>query len=401
MNFKSIKDINVQGKTILLRTDLNVPTEDGKVTDTTRIDRLKPTIDYLREAGARILVLSHFGRPDGENNSGLSLAFLAPALQQQWSADVKFCQSTIGEQAETFAASLKDGDIGLLENLRFNKGEKANDSEFAASLAKLGDIYVNDAFSCSHRAHASTEGLAYLLPAAAGLLMEEELKALDAALENPQKPLAAVAGGSKISTKLSVLYNLSERVDFLILGGGMANTFLHAQGIDIGKSLCEKDMADEARKIMEHAKKSGCEIILPVDLVTVTELHENAAYETVSTDNIPPNVMAVDTGPESIKHVTKKIADCKTIVWNGPMGVFEIKPFDEGTNALAKVVAAKTKTGEMVSIAGGGDTVAALENAGTASDFSYISTAGGAFLEWLEGKSLPGIAALEITGKAA
>ncbi len=401
MNFKSIKDIDVKGKTVLLRADLNVPTESGKVTDTTRIDRLKSSIDYLRKAGAKILILSHFGRPDGENNSGLSLAFLVPALQQQWGADVKFCQSTIGEQAETFAANLQDGEIGLLENLRFHKGEKENNPEFVASLAKLGDIYVNDAFSCSHRAHASTEGLAHLLPTAAGLLMEEELNALDSALENPQKPLAAVAGGSKISTKLSVLYNLSERVDFLILGGGMANTFLHAKGIDIGKSLCEKDMADEAQKIMAHAKKSGCKIILPVDLVTVTDLHENADYKTVSIDNIPADAMAVDAGPETIKHIMSEIENCKTIVWNGPMGVFEIRPFDESTNALAKAVTEKTKAGEIVSVAGGGDTVAALENAGVASDFSYISTAGGAFLEWLEGKALPGIAALNANSKAA
>lgn len=400
MRFSSIRDMDVKGKTVLLRADLNVPAERGKVTDTTRIDRLKPTIDLLRKKGAIVVVLSHFGRPDGENNSGLSLAFMIPALHKSWGVDVKFCQSTVGESASQFVAGLKTGEVGLLENLRFHKGEESNDDEYAKALAKLGDVYVNDAFSCSHRAHASTEGLAHLLPAAAGLLMEEELNALDAALGTPKKPLAAVAGGSKISTKLKVLYNLSEKVDFLILGGGMANTFLFAQGIDMGKSLCEKDMADEARKIMKHAEKSGCEIILPVDLVTVRALQENAPHESVSVANIPADSMAVDAGPQSVKNIMSKIEGCKTIVWNGPLGVFEIKPFDTGTNALARAVAKKTKAGEIISIAGGGDTVSALENAGVAADFSYISTAGGAFLEWLEGRELPGVTALNKSNPA-
>ncbi len=401
MNFKSIKDMDVNGKTVLLRADLNVPTEGKKVTDGTRITRLKPTIDYLRDNGAKILVLSHFGRPDGEHDSGLSLAFLVHELQERWGADIRFAQDCIGEAAQECAAALQPGDIGLLENLRFHKGEKNNDPGFAQALADLGDIYVNDAFSCSHRAHASTEGIAHLLPTAAGLLMEEELQALDQALENPEKPLAAVAGGSKISTKLSVLYNLCEKVDFLILGGGMANTFLHAKGIDIGKSLCEKDMAEEAKKIMARAKETSCEIILPVDLVTVGALRENAEHDTVAAENIASDKMAIDAGPQSIQNIMDKVQGCKTIVWNGPLGVFEIKPFDEGTNALARAVAEKTKTGALVSIAGGGDTVAALENAGVVSDFSYISTAGGAFLEWLEGKSLPGVAALNAYEEAA
>jgi len=401
VKFKTIKDMDLAGKTVLLRADLNVPAENRRVTDTTRIDRLKPTIDALHAKGVKILILSHYGRPDGENNSGLSLAFLAPALQKSWGADVHFCQTTIGNSAEQFAAGLKEGEIGLLENLRFNKGEENNDPDFAKALARLGEVYVNDAFSCSHRAHASIEALAHLLPTAAGLLMEGELRALDAALEHPKKPLAAVTGGSKISTKLSVLYNLCEKVDFLILGGGMANTFLFAQGADIARSLCEKDMKDEALKIMDKAKETGCEVILPLDLVTVEDLHENASSETVPSEKVPAGRMAVDAGPASIKNILNKIRHCKTIVWNGPMGVFEIKPFDTGTNALARVVAERTKTGDMVSVAGGGDTVAALENAGAAQDFTYISTAGGAFLEWLERKDLPGVAALNAHDKAA
>jgi len=401
MNFKSIRDMAFEGKTVLLRADLNVPAEGGKVTDTSRIDRLKATIDYLRGKNAKIIVLSHFGRPAGENNSGLSLAFLTPYLQKIWGCDVHFCQTSIGEAAEEFSDSLKPGEVGLLENLRFHKEERANDLEYAKALAKLGDLYVNDAFSCSHRAHASIEALAHLLPTAAGLLMEEELHALDKALEHPQKPLAAVAGGAKISTKLSVLYHLCEEVDFLILGGGMANTFLHAKGANIGKSLCEKEMADEARKIMDKARKTGCKIILPVDLVTVTDLHENAPSMTVPANEVPEDRMAIDAGPESIKHIMEEIENCKTVVWNGPMGVFEIKPFDEGTNALARAVAKKTNEKKMISVAGGGDTVAALENAGVVSDFSYISTAGGAFLEWLEGKPLPGVIALSAYDKAA
>lgn len=396
MKFKTIRDLDVQGKTVLLRADLNVPVQDGRVTDTTRIDRLKPTIDYLHDHGARILLISHFGRPDGESNSGLSLAFLTSTLQKCWGHNVHFCQTSIGEQAESFAQSLTDGEIGLLENIRFHKEEKANDLGFAKALARLGDFYVNDAFSCSHRAHASIEALAHLLPAAAGLLMEEELNALDQALGHPKKPVAAVAGGSKISTKLSVLHNLTKRVDYLILGGGMANTFLHAQGADLGNSLCEKDMAEEARSIMSKAEENGCEIILPVDLVAVEDLRENAPFDVVPATKVPEGKMAVDSGPDSIKNVLEKIHDCKTIVWNGPLGVFEIKPFDDGTNALARAVADKTGSGELVSIAGGGDTVFALENAGVAQDFSYISTAGGAFLEWLEGKPLPGVDALEV-----
>lgn len=401
MNFNSIRDIDLKDKRVLLRADLNVPARRGKVTDTNRIDRLKPTIDFLREAGAKVLILSHFGRPEGEQNPEMSLAFLVSTLEECWNAPVRFVPNCIGPKAAEAADSLQSGDVLLLENVRFHKGEKANDPNFIAQLAELGDIYINDAFSAAHRAHATTEGLAHPLPAAAGLLMERELKALDAALEHPQKPVAAITGGSKISSKLNVLNNLVEKVDYLILGGGMANTFLNANGADIGSSLCEKDMAEQARAISENAKKHGCEIILPVDCVCVSEIKVDASFDICPATEIPGDKMAIDIGPESVKNVQDILSQCKTLVWNGPMGVFEIKPFDQGTNALAQSVADLTKSGDLISIAGGGDTVAALENAECISDFTYISTAGGAFLEWLEGKTLPGIAALDPTKKAA
>ncbi|MGB4106931.1 MAG: phosphoglycerate kinase [Alphaproteobacteria bacterium] len=394
MKFKTIRDMDLNNKRVLMRADLNVPAQHGKVTDTARIDRLKQTIDYLRKSGARTLILSHFGRPDGEHDPQMSLAFLLPALENSWGTKVKFAQDCIGPKAESLAAQLQPGEIAILENVRFHKGEEANDPAFCAELAKNGDIYVNDAFSVSHRAHASTEGLAHLLPAAAGFLMEEELNALDSALEHPKKPVAAIAGGSKISTKLKVLKNLVERVDFLILGGGMANTFLHAQGADVGMSLCEKNMAAEVKKIVEHATSKGCKILLPVDSVTVTSIQPGADHEIHDSWKIPADRMAIDVGPKTIQYILDETKDCKTLVWNGPMGVFEIKPFDAGTSALAVEVAKRTKSNGLISVAGGGDTVAALENAGAADDFTYISTAGGAFLEWLEGRTLPGIAAL-------
>lgn len=394
MAFKTIRDLDLNNKRVLLRADLNVPARKGKVTDTARIDRLKPTIDYLRQKGAKTLILSHFGRPDGEHNPQMSLAFLLPALQDAWGIPIKFAQDCIGSKAESVANTLNPGDVALLENVRFHKGEETNDPAFIKELAKQGDIYVNDAFSVSHRAHASTEGLAHHLPAAAGFLMEEELNALDRALENPARPVAAIAGGSKISTKLKILNNLVGKVDFLILGGAMANTFIYAMGGSVGLSLCEKDMADEARKIMEHAKTSGCKILLPIDSVTVTAIQPGADYTVCDSANVPPDRMAIDVGPKTIAHILEEIKNCKTLVWNGPLGIFEIKPFDEGTNALAKALAERTKTGNLISIAGGGDTAAALENAGAAHDLTYISTAGGAFLEWLEGHTLPGVAAL-------
>lgn len=400
MTFKTIHDFDLQNKTVLLRADLNVPVQDENVTDTTRIDRLKPTIDVLKEEGAKTLILSHFGRPKGERKEEYSLSFLPPVLEKQWNTDVTFADDCIGEPAQALADRLEPGQFGLLENLRFHPGEEKNDPEFVQQLAALGDIYINDAFSTAHRAHASTEGLANHLPTAAGLLMEAELNALNDALENPQKPVVAIVGGAKISTKLSVLDNLVRKVDVLFLGGGMANTFLHAQGVEIGKSLCEHDMADEARKIMQTAADHHCEIILPKNRVIVDELKPGAPYEIAGT-NMPADKMAVDAGPESITALKEKLGTAKTVLWNGPLGVFEMKPFDNGTNEAAKAVAELTKAGKLVSVAGGGDTVAALENANVAGDFSYISTAGGAFLEWLEGKTLPGVAALNAYKDAA
>lgn len=401
MTFQTITNLDLHNKTVLLRADLNVPVQSGKVTDTTRIDRLKPTIDHLRAAGAKVLVLSHFGRPEGEHNPQMSLAFLTAALQSSWGVDVSFVPECIGPVAEKAAASLQPGQIALLENVRFHKGEEANESAFAQQLARLGDIYVNDAFSAAHRAHASTEGLAHLLPSAAGLLMQAELEALDKALGSPQKPVCAVTGGSKISTKLSILKHLVDKVDVLVLGGAMANTFLFAQGADVGGSMYEAGMADEARSIMNYAAQRGCRIVVPVDSVCVTEIKPDAPYQVLDSKAIPPEMRAIDAGPATIVEITKLLDDCRTVVWNGPMGVFEIKPFDAGTNALALAVAERTRAGKIVSIAGGGDTVAALENAGAADDFTYISTAGGAFLEWLEGKTLPGVAALMKPQKAA
>lgn len=400
-DFLTLKDFALEGKTVLLRADLNVPAQRGKVTDTTRIDRLKPTIDYLCDAGAKVLILSHFGRPEGEQNPEMSLAFLCPVLQQCWGRTVRFAADCIGDPAQKLAENLENGDIGLLENVRFHKEETKNDTEFAQKLASLGDIYVNDAFSASHRAHATTEKIAHFLPSAAGLLMEEELNALSAALDKPQKPVAAIAGGSKISTKLAVLNHLVERVDYLILGGGMANTFLYAQGAEMGASLCEKDMKDEACKIIEHAKDKGCTIVLPVDCVAVRDLHQDAAFDIVDAMSIPDDLRAVDIGPKSLENLNGILENCKTLLWNGPLGVFEIQPFDNGTNTLAKKAAELTRAGKILSVAGGGDTVAALENSGHIADLSYVSSAGGAFLEWLQGQSLPGVLALKPKQNAA
>jgi len=401
MSFQSIRDMDLKDKRVLLRADLNVPARRGKVTDTTRIDRLKPTIDFLRDAGARILILSHFGRPEGEQNPEMSLAFLTPTLEERWGCDIRFSPDCIGPKAEAVIAKMGEGDVTLLENVRFYKEEKQNTPEFVSKLAALGDVFINDAFSAAHRAHASTEGLAHVLPAAAGLLMEQELNALDAALEHPQKPVAAIVGGSKISTKLGVLNNIVQKVDYLILGGAMANTFLYANGTDVGSSLCETNMKEEALKISETAKKHGCEIVLPIDSIVVNELKLNAPSETVDSQAIPDDKMAIDVGPKSIAYVENILEKSKTLLWNGPMGVFELKPFDTGTNALAHKAAEQTKAGKLVSIAGGGDTVAALENAEVCQDFTYISTAGGAFLEWLKGETLPGVEALYTAKKAA
>lgn len=401
MSLKTLHDFDLKGKRVLLRADLNVPAKDGIVSDTTRIDRLKPTIDFLTAKGAKVIVLSHFGRPKGGYEAEFSVAFLAPACAKSWGKPVAFGKDCIGADAAKAVADLKDGHIVLLENLRFHKGEEANDAAFVAELAKLGDLYVNDAFSAAHRAHASTEGLAHRMPTAAGFLMEAELNALNNALENPQKPVMAIVGGSKISSKLSVLNNLVQKVDYLFLGGGMANTFLVAKGIEVGKSLCERDMVDEAKKIMATADKAGCEIVLPIDRICVTTFGPNAPFTIRETNAMPAEEEAVDVGPATIEKLEDILSGCKTALWNGPMGVFEVKPFDRGTNDLARCVAKLTKTAGLISVAGGGDTVSALENAGCVDDFTYISTAGGAFLEWLEGKDLPGVAALTAYKAAA
>ncbi len=382
MNFKTLNDFDLNNKTVLLRVDLNVPMQDRKVADTTRIDRLKPTIDYLTKQNCKIVILSHFGRPKGKVNPDYSLSFLPPLLTKQWGVEVGFDSDS-------------QSNITLLENVRFNPGEEENDLAYAKELAALGDIFVNDAFSAAHRAHASTEKLAHLLPCAAGLLMEAELKALTNALESPKKPVVAIVGGAKISTKLNVLNNLVQKVDYLVLGGGMANTFLFAMGYPVGQSLCEKDMAEEVKSIQQKAKAAGCEIILPSDRIAIREFKENADYEVIGLDHIADDQESVDIGPETIKNIEAMLDNAKTVLWNGPMGVFEMKPFDNGTNKVAQKVAALTKAGKLLSVAGGGDTVSALDNAGVINDFSYISTAGGAFLEWIEGKELPGVVALQ------
>lgn len=401
MDFKTIRDIDVKGLTVLLRADLNVPVGDGKVTDTTRIDRLKPTIDYLSEHGAKTLILSHFGRPKNGPDPEFSLEFLTPVLKQSWGKDVRFAGDCIGAPAETLASSLQNGQIGLLENVRFHAGEEKNDPAFVQALAKHGDLYVNDAFSSAHRAHASTEGLAHVMDTAAGFLMESELKALSAALEKPERPMAAIVGGAKISTKLELLGNLVEKANILILGGGMANTFLWAQGVDMKASLCERDMAEEARIIMAKAKTCGCDIVLPVDGLWGEKFEANTPHGVCAINAVPAGKMILDIGPQTGLMLQQKLAFVKTIVWNGPLGAFEISPFDKGTTDLARYVASQTKVGRVVSVAGGGDTVAALEHAGVAEKMTYVSTAGGAFLEWLEGKTLPGVAALIASKKAA
>ncbi|MEG3619332.1 phosphoglycerate kinase [Magnetovibrio sp. PR-2] len=393
--FKTIDDLDVAGKTVLVRADLNVPMADGKPTDTTRIDRSVSTIADLAAKGAKVVLLTHFGRPKGQVVPEMSLKPVAEAMASALGKDVAFATDTIGDSAKSTIAAMNDGDVAMLENVRFHAEETDNDDGFASSLAELGDVYVNDAFSTAHRAHASTEALARKLPAAAGRLMQAELEALGAALGTPQKPVAAVVGGAKVSTKMEVLGNLSKKVDMIIIGGGMANTFLFANGHDVGSSLCEKDMADDAKKIVADAAANGCEIVLPVDVVVAKEFAANADNQVVAIDAIPSDMMALDIGPDTIADVEKRLEGCKTLVWNGPFGAFEIEPFDTGTNAAAQAAARLTKAGTLRSVAGGGDTVAALAHAGAADDFSYISTAGGAFLEWIEGKTLPGVAALE------
>lgn len=391
--FATIDGLDVKGKRVLVRLDLNVPSKDGKVTDDTRIRRSTATLIELLDRGARVIVMSHFGRPKGRDLV-FSQKLLVEPLAQAIGRPVAWADDCIGPAAERVVADLQDGQIVLLENVRFYPEEEKNDPAFVQKLAALGDIYVNDAFSSAHRAHASTEGLARVLPAVAGRLMEAELVALTKALENPVKPVAALVGGSKVSTKLDVLGNLVTKTDYLIIGGGMANTFLHAQGIAVGKSLCEKDMAQTVLAILDKAKANNCRIILPIDAVVAQEFVENPPTEVVPVSQVPQDTMILDAGPASTKVIVECLAHCKTLVWNGPLGAFEISPFDRATDAVAKAAAELTKNNGLVTVAGGGDTVAALAKAGVEADFSYISTAGGAFLEWLEGKTLPGVAAL-------
>lgn len=392
--FKTLSDYDVAGKRVILRADLNVPMKDGVVTDSTRIDRTLPTIVELTQKGARVVLITHWGRPKGERVAEMTVRPIADALAAKLGKDVRFAEDCIGEAAENVVNSLADTEVAVLENLRYYKEETDNDLEFAKKLAALGDIYVNDAFSCAHRAHASTEALARLLPAAAGRLMQAELEALSNALEAPERPVAALVGGAKVSTKLDVLNNLSKKVDMLIIGGGMANTFLAAQGINVGKSLCEHDLKETALQIIAAAKENGCEIVLPVDGVVAKEFAAGAANQTVDIQAVGDDDMILDVGPASVEDVKARLSTCKTIVWNGPMGAFEIEPFDAGTNGAAQVAGELTKAGKLVSVAGGGDTVAALDHAGVKEDFTYISTAGGAFLEWIEGKELPGVEVL-------
>jgi phosphoglycerate kinase len=371
-----------------------VPMKNGKVTDATRIERAAPTLAELAAKGAKVIVLSHFGRPDGKRVPEMSLKPLVEPLSKALGKPVAFAEDCVGPLAEEAVRTLKPGEVLLLENLRFHKEEEKNDAGFIDKLSVLGDAYVNDAFSAAHRAHASTEGLANRLPAAAGRLMQAELEALDKALGNPKRPVCAVVGGAKVSTKLDLLGNLVGKVGKLIIGGGMANTFLQAQGINVGKSLSEKDLAGTAREIMGKAKAANCEILLPVDVVVASEFKAGAPSKVVAAKACPDDQMILDVGPKSIKIYAKQVAKCATLVWNGPLGAFEIKPFDNGTVALARTVADQTSAKKLLSVAGGGDTVAALAAAGVEEKFSYVSTAGGAFLEWMEGKTLPGVAAL-------
>ena len=397
----TLDDLEVAGKRVLLRVDFNVPMKDGAVTDTTRIDRALPTIRELSEKGAKTLLLSHYGRPKGQRVDDMSLAPVAKAVGDKLGGPVAFAEDCIGEPVAALAKKMLDGDVALLENTRFHAGEEANDSTFAAALAENGDLYVNDAFSAAHRAHASTEGVARILPAAAGRAMERELDYLDAALSNPERPMMAVVGGAKVSSKIELLLNLVGKADILVVGGGMANTFLYAKGISVGKSLCETELADTAKEIMAQAQSANCEIVLPTDVVVAKEFKEDTAREVVSADAVKADDMILDLGPETVDLIASKIETAKTVVWNGPLGAFEIRPFDTATVEAARYAAKMVEEKTLTAVAGGGDTVAALNHAQVVDKFTYVSTAGGAFLEWLEGKSLPGVAILEQSAASA
>jgi phosphoglycerate kinase len=393
-HFRTLDDLSVSGKRVLVRVDLNVPMEGGTVTDATRIDRVLPTIRELANKNGKVILLSHFGRPKAGPDSENSLQPVAAELQRRLGKPVAFAPDCIGAAAANVINAMHNGDVAVLENTRFHKGEEKNDPGFVAELAKLGDLYVNDAFSAAHRAHASTEGIAHRLPAYAGRAMQSELEALTKALEKPVRPVIAVVGGAKVSSKLAVLGNLVNKVNLLVIGGGMANTFLAAQEKSIGKSLCERDLLDTARTILTQAGAAGCEIVLPTDAVVARQFKEHAPSHIVDVDHVGADEMILDIGPRSVVNAESKLARARTLVWNGPVGAFEVNPFDAGTVALAATAARLTQLGKLLSVAGGGDTVAALNKAGVADRFSYVSSAGGAFLEWLEGKALPGVEAL-------
>ena len=395
MTVRTLDGAHVAGQRVLVRADLNVPVRDGRISDLTRIERLSPTIRELADAGARVIVCSHFDRPKGKRVTAMSLAPMAQALGEALGRPVAFAADCIGAEAQAAVAAMADGDVLVLENTRFHAGEEANDPGFARELAALADLYVNDAFSAAHRAHASTEGVARLLPSYAGRMMQAELEALDRALGDPTRPVCAIVGGSKVSTKLELLGNLSGRVDVLVIGGAMANTFLAAQGIDVGRSLQEAEMHATARDIMAEANRAGCEIMLPTDAVVAWEFRANPPTETVAVQAIPSDAMMLDIGPATVQALRDRLPDIRTLVWNGPLGAFETPPFDVATTALAQAVADATSQGALLSVAGGGDTVSALRHAGVLDRLSYVSTAGGAFLEWLEGKTLPGVAVLQ------
>lgn len=397
MAFRTLDDLgDIRGKRALVRVDLNVPMADGRVTDETRMRALLPTVLELVNKGAKVLLLAHFGRPKGAKHSEMSVSMVLDALQEVVGREIMFVPEIAGDVVTQSVGILADGDIALLENTRFWPGEEANDPDLARAVAANGDFYVNDAFSAAHRAHMSTEGLAHVLPAYAGRSMEAELKALQAALGSPEHPVAAVVGGAKVSTKLDVLNNLVKQVDHLIIGGGMANTFLAARGVNVGKSLCEHELADQANAIMDAADVAGCTVHLPYDVVTSVEFRANPPIRTVNVHEVAADEMILDVGPAAVEALADVLKNCRTLVWNGPLGAFEIEPFDAATISLARTAAALTREGSLVSVAGGGDTVAALAHAGVSEDFTFVSTAGGAFLEWMEGKPLPGVNALNI-----